>query len=110
MNTAATKQQSLDLDENGLLVNPQDWDKYLAIQLANQNGIEILTEEHWKVIYALRQHYETFGVAPAMHTICRSYGKKSSWVHNLFSTCLNAWRVAGLPDPGEEAKAYLNDM
>jgi len=27
-----------------------------------------------------------------------------------FTTCLGAWRVAGLPNPGEEAKSYLNDM
>jgi len=28
--------------------------------------------------------------------------------HMLFPSCLAAWRIAGLPDPGEEAKAYLS--
>lgn len=98
------------LDENGLLVNPDDWNENLALIMAREIGIDQLTADHWKVIHALRKHYDKFGVAPAMHNICRSNGQKSDWVHNLFKTCLDAWRVAGLPDPGEEAKSYLSDM
>jgi hypothetical protein len=26
----------------------------------------------------------------------------------LFSDCRSLWRIAGLPNPGEEAKAYMN--
>ncbi|MFW2374277.1 MAG: TusE/DsrC/DsvC family sulfur relay protein [Gammaproteobacteria bacterium] len=110
MNTAATEQQLLALDEYGLLINPDDWNENVALTLATQLGIENLTADHWKVIQALRQHYEKFGSAPAMHNICRSNGQKSDWIHNLFNNCLNAWLVAGLPDPGEEAKSYLSDM
>jgi tRNA 2-thiouridine synthesizing protein E len=29
-------------------------------------------------------------------------------VKQLFGGCLSLWRVAGLPDPGEEARAYLD--
>ena len=107
---AALYQTVPEVDENGLLVHPEDWNENQARIMANQIGIETLTPDHWKVIHALRKHYEKFGVAPAMHNICRSNGQKSDWVHNLFNSCLNAWRVAGLPDPGEEAKSYLNDM
>ena len=28
--------------------------------------------------------------------------------HHLFSSCRSLWRIAGLPNPGEEAKAYMN--
>jgi len=28
-------------------------------------------------------------------------------VENLFRSEREAWRIAGLPDPGEEAKAYM---
>jgi len=61
------------------------------------------------VIHALREHYARFGVAPAMSQVCRRQHREPNWVHNLFHTCLNAWRVAGLPNPGEEAKSYLSD-
>ena len=31
-------------------------------------------------------------------------------VNELFGYCLVAWRVSGLPNPGEEAKSYLGGM
>lgn len=109
MNTAANAQAEIKLDEYGLLKHPQDWNKEVALVLANDLEIAPLTADHWKVIEAMRKHYERFGVAPAMHNICRANHQSEEWIHNLFGSCLNAWRVAGLPDPGEEAKAYLSD-
>ena len=96
-------------DEDGLLVNSALWDEELAEDIAEQLHI-LLGAEHWVVIYALRNYYTRFGVAPAMTNICRENGKHKLWIHDLFESCLNAWRVAGLSNPGEEAKSYLNDM
>lgn len=109
MNTAK-KPLDIQLDEYGLLKYPECWNRDVAQRMATDLGIGFLTPDHWQVIEALRQHYSRFGVAPAMHNICRSSNHSEDWVHNLFQSCLNAWRVAGLPDPGEEAKTYLNDM
>jgi dissimilatory sulfite reductase related protein len=97
-------------DEDGLLVDPGCWNETLAQEIAGRLDISELTESHWKVIRSLREHYARLGAAPAMIQICRLHGQDRHWVHDLFHTCLNAWRVAGLPNPGEEAKAYLNDM
>lgn len=110
MNTAEHQTENIQLDDDGLLMDPQCWNRQVAQQLAIELDVGILSADHWNVIEALRAHYERFGVAPAMHNICRSSHHSEDWVHNLFHSCLNAWRVAGLPDPGEEAKAYLNDM
>ena len=112
MNTAETSQHTpaIELDEDGLLLDPEHWNRETALILANQLGIELVTSDHWKVIDALRQHYSRFGVAATIHNICHANHQKEDWVHQLFHSCFNAWRVAGLPDPGEEAKAYLSDM
>ena len=96
------------LDDAGLIIDPNHWNEEVALILANSLGIEKLTEDHWLVIHELRKYYKKFGVAPAMQLICNQHKKDKSWVRNLFGMCLNAWCVAGLPDPGEEAKAYLN--
>ena len=98
------------LDEDGLLLNPEQWTESVAEELAHKIGIEEMSPDHWLVIYALRDYFSKFGVAPAMNNVCRTYDKDKLWVHNLFATCLNAWIVAGLPNPGEEAKSYLSDM
>lgn len=109
--TAAVQSPPLpEIDEDGLLVDPNQWNEELANIMAQQIEVAPLTDEHWLVIYALRDYYKKFGVAPSMNNVCHRQGKDKHWVHNLFATCLNAWRVAGLPNPGEEAKSYLSDM
>ncbi len=97
-------------DEDGLLMDPASWTEALARDIALREGIGELREDHWRVIRSLREHYAKFGVVPAMSHVCRAHGQDKQWVHDLFHTCLQAWRVAGLPNPGEEAKAYLSDM
>jgi TusE/DsrC/DsvC family sulfur relay protein len=100
----------VELDEDGLLKDAGQWTEALARAIAEQDGIGDLTEAHWQVIRLLRDHYAKFGVAPAMSHICWTLGMDKLCVHDLFGTCMEAWRVAGLPNPGEEAKAYLRDM
>lgn len=99
-----------ELDENGLLRNPDTWNESVAHELAALEGLGELTTDHWKIIHSLREYYTRYGVAPPMHQICRAHGRDWQWAHDLFHTCLGAWRVAGLPDPGEEARSYLSDM
>lgn len=99
-----------EFDEDRLLIDPGLWTEELARSIAVREEVGELREEHWQVIYSLRQHYARFGAAPAMIQVCRLHGKPRHWVQDLFHTCLNAWRVAGLPNPGEEAKSYLSDM
>lgn len=97
------------IDENGLLYDPSEWNEDVALELAQRVGIDKLSDEHWQAIFALRDYHKEFGVAPAMGSICRALDKDGSWIHSLFATCLNAWIVSGLPNPGEEAKTYLNN-
>ena len=99
-----------ELDENGLLREPGAWSETVARELAALEGLGELSADHWKIIHALREYYNRYGVAPAMNQICRVHGRDWQWAHDLFHTCLGAWRVAGLPDPGEEARSYLSDM
>ena len=105
-----TQSPQPEFDEDRLLIDPQLWTEELARTIALNEQVGELRAEHWQVIHALRKHYARFGAAPAMIQVCRLHGQPRHWVQDLFHTCLNAWRVAGLPNPGEEAKTYLNDM
>lgn len=51
-----------DLDEEGYLVEPQDWSEELAEVFALQENIS-LTEDHWDVIRFMREFYEEHQVA-----------------------------------------------
>jgi len=95
-------------DESGLLMNPLDWTPELARELAAQEGIGELTERHWAFLNALRDYYQRFRVPPPTAKICHDLHLKHGSSHELFHNCLAAWRIAGLPDPGEEARSYLS--
>ena len=97
-------------DEDGLVRDFTFWSESLAETLAQDAGIGPLTEAHWKIIRAMREHYAKLGVAPAMHRVCYDARIERHQVNELFGYCLVAWRVAGLPNPGEEAKSYLSSM
>ena len=99
-----------DLDEHGLLIDPQQWNEAVAQLLAAEKGISVLTDAHWAIIHALREHYAKFEFPPAMSHLCRKQGMSINCAHELFYTCLTAWQVSGLPNPGEEAKSYLSAM
>ena len=83
-----------EVDEDGLLIDPRQWNEAVAETIAHQLGIDELSPDHWLVIYALRNYFERFTVAPAMNNICHQHGKDGLWVHNLFESCLNAWRIS----------------
>jgi TusE/DsrC/DsvC family sulfur relay protein len=99
--------QSLELDQEGFLTHPSLWTRETARILAEMDGIGTLGPEHWAVIYYLRDHYESYQSIPPMAQVCRSQQLERHAVRRLFGGCREAWRIAGLPDPGEEARAYM---
>ncbi|MCW8949473.1 MAG: TusE/DsrC/DsvC family sulfur relay protein [Sedimenticola sp.] len=94
-------------DEDGFLLNTETWDKQVAETLAELEGIAPLKMAHWRVIHFVRDRFLRLGAIPPMRLICRSSELSKRDVKDLFGGCLQVWRIAGLPNPGEEAKAYM---
>jgi tRNA 2-thiouridine synthesizing protein E len=95
-------------DDDGFLAEPGCWTPELARALAREAGIPELTPRHWEVIDFVRQRYFSLGSLPVMRLVCRAAGLDPNSAHHLFRSCRSMWRIAGLPNPGEEAKAYMN--
>lgn len=49
-------------DEEGYLVEPDDWNEKVAEALAAEEGLT-LTPDHWEVIRFMRDHYDEHRVA-----------------------------------------------
>ncbi len=94
-------------DGDGFLIDPDIWDRDLALGIAAQLGIDGMEESHWAVIDYLREHYLTNGTLPWEGNICRDLDLVEDCVHRLFHGPIEAWKIAGLPDPGEEARTYM---
>ncbi|MEW8506868.1 MAG: TusE/DsrC/DsvC family sulfur relay protein [Candidatus Thiodiazotropha sp.] len=95
-------------DRAGFLIDHQTWSEQLARDLAREEGVGELGEKHWQLLHHIRERYLNLGALPNMRLVCRATGIPRWKVHNLFGSCMSIWRIAGLPDPGEEAKSYLS--
>lgn len=95
------------LDEEGYLLDTNEWDHAFTKRRALEAGVE-LTEKHWLLIELIRDKYLRLGSLPPMRSVCKSVGLDKNELKAQFGSCLNLWKMAGLPNPGEEAKAYMN--
>ena len=94
-------------DDDGFLLNPDSWNAQLAVRLAREAGIETLTKTHWLVIHYLRSYYQRLQFMPPARTVCRQLGVAGHDIKTMFGGCLVVWKISGLPNPGEEAKTYI---
>ena len=101
--TAKIREKELKLDEDGFLVNIDDWDVRVAEQLAHLEGFDDLSGAHWKLITALRLHYERYHESPLCRDILAEAGFTKMDMYDLFPSLgyRTAYKVAGLPKPTE---------
>lgn len=93
--------REIELDEEGFIINPDDWSKDLAEALAAAEGITVLNEDHWKVIYYLRDYYRELQIAPMIRKLCKETGCSLKYIYELFppGPAKGACKLAGLPKP-----------
>jgi len=101
MPTFAKDDVSIEVDEDGFMATPEEWNETVAAAIATTEGVEGLTEEHWKVINYLRDYFVKFGVAPMIRKLCKETGFKLNKIYELFPSgpAKGACKVAGLPKP-----------
>jgi len=107
METLEIGGKTVETDEEGYLVNLDDWNDEIAVFLAKQDNIE-LGEDHWEIINFLREYYQEYQIAPAVRVLTKAVAKKlgkakgnSKYLYELFpyGPGKQACRFAGLPKP-----------
>ena len=91
----------IGLDEDGFMVDPDQWNEDVAIALAKMEEVDELTEAHWELIKYLRNYFAEFGIAPMVRKLTKETGLKLNQVYELFPTgpAKGACKCAGLPKP-----------
>ena len=102
-----SRESTLLFDEDGFLVDPMLWTESVGHHIAETRDIGPLQAAHWQILHFLRDRYLRLGAMPPMRRICRDSALSKKDIKALFGSCLEVWRIAGLPNPGEEAKAYM---
>jgi TusE/DsrC/DsvC family sulfur relay protein len=91
---------TLEVNEDGFILEPDRWNDTVAAALAAANGIEHLTAEHWKVVRYIRSHYVEFDVPPLIRKLCKQTGFQLKEIYEMFpgGPAKGACKVAGLPN------------
>jgi tRNA 2-thiouridine synthesizing protein E len=102
MATKKVKGVAYEVNDEGFLVDPTTWTKEYAVEAAKEEGLEELTETHWKVIDFARQSAATAGGAsPTLRTITDGAAITTKDLFALFpkGPAKKVAKIAGLKKP-----------
>jgi dissimilatory sulfite reductase related protein len=91
----------LTVDDDGFMQETRLWDDHIALALASTEGLSELSDDHWKVIHYIRDHYIKYEIAPMIRKLCKETGFSLKQIYELFPSgpARGACKVAGLAKP-----------
>jgi len=94
------KNKEIEVDDEGFLVNQDEWNEDVALAiLKNSNGPE-LDKETLEILRFMRSYYQKFNAFPVLRSVCKRLDQPRECVQEKFLDPLLAWKAAGLPKPG----------
>ena len=99
--------KSFEIDDDGYLVDWQQWNENIATHMAKEEGID-LSEEHWEIIRFLRDYFQKYQIAPMIKILTKEIGKtmakekgNTKYLYQLYPAgpAKQACKYAGLPKP-----------
>ena len=86
----------------GYLKRHRRWCRELLVKdLAEREGIDELSEDHWEIVRYIRDYWTRLGIAPLIRRLCKETGKDIDTIYELFPAgpADGACKIAGLPTP-----------
>jgi tRNA 2-thiouridine synthesizing protein E len=106
MQKTAQVGQNIAVDDDGFLVRFEEWTETVGQALAEREGIHELTEDKLDILRFMRQYYLKHKFFPIVRFICKNVGQPRNCVTEKFIDPVTAWKIAGLPNPGEEVRMF----
>src|SRR4051812_5009368 len=91
----------LDVDVEGFLTDPAQWNEQIAQAIAAENGVAKLTDRHWLVVHFMRERYLAAGTAPSIRSLGKESGVAVKELYQLFpkGPAKLAAKIGGIPKP-----------
>ena len=101
MSTATYAGVAVELNDEGFFVDPNQWTRDVAVELAKADGIDQLTDQHWTVLEFMRKEYFEKGTGPTVRVLGKASGVNVKDLYLLFpkGPAKMAARIAGIPKP-----------
>ncbi len=92
---------TVNVTEEGYLTDKTQWNKEIAAEIAQELGIEELTNAHWNVIDFLQKDYAETGKLPTIRRMKKEGGISTKDLYDLFpeGPLVKAAKIAGLSKP-----------
>lgn len=92
---------TVEVDAEGFLTDPKQWNEELAVEIAREAGIPELTPRHWQVVNYMRTTYLETGQAPSIRSLGKQSGVPVKELYQLFpkGPAKLAARIGGIPKP-----------
>jgi tRNA 2-thiouridine synthesizing protein E len=92
---------AVDVDAEGFMTKPEQWNEQIAAAIAADNGIAELSDRHWLVVRFMRDRYLTTGSAPSIRSLGKESGVPVKELYQLFpkGPAKLAARIGGIPKP-----------
>ena len=104
-----TIHDQVGFDENGFMLNPYEWTPDVGKAIAESLGLDGIGHLQARVIEFLREHYLSMDAVPPAEEVCHAIDLEARCIRDLFESYENAWKVAGLPDPGMPLRELMED-
>ena len=91
----------VEVDAEGFLTNPEQWNEAIASAIARENGIPELSDRHWLVVRFMRDRYLATGTAPSIRSLGKESGVPVKELYQLFpkGPAKLAAKIGGIPKP-----------
>ncbi len=101
MTTTTVAAHEVELNDEGFFVHPEQWTREMVPELAARDGIDELTEGHWKVVDFMRAEFLDKGTGPTVRVLGKTSGVSVKELYQLFpkGPAKVAARIAGIPKP-----------
>jgi TusE/DsrC/DsvC family sulfur relay protein len=101
MTTMEIANTAVEVDAEGFLTDPAQWNEQIAEEIAAENGIPELTDRHWLVVRFMRERYLTTGAAPSIRSLGKESGVPVKELYQLFpkGPAKLAAKIGGIPKP-----------
>jgi dissimilatory sulfite reductase related protein len=101
MTVATLAGLEVELNDEGFLVDPDQWTEDMAVELAHKEGIAPLTDRHWLVVRFMRSEYFAKGTGPTVRVLGKASGVSIKELYQLFpkGPAKIAAKIAGIPKP-----------
>ena len=94
------------VDEDGFLVNFEEWNEKIAHTLAEKEGLKTLKEDQLDILKFMRDYYRKYNFFPILRYVCKNVHQPRSCINEKFIDPVQAWKIAGLPNPGDEVMMF----